>query len=167
MKFVGFGCSFTYGSELHDPEVESEFHWANTRYRERHCWLGQLAARAGGTWDNWGQPSGSNYSTQFEFARWFERSYSPDEPVVVAVAWTAPYRMSWWDDARDRYVHDGFLRNHGVADFGNVTPEDAPFVPAFKTWLTNSSGNSDRITSAAKLFVNSVCTARNLSLIHI
>ena len=53
MKLVGFGCSFTYGSELIDPELDNTFdeesqsivwdrHYANTRYRENNCWLGQL-----------------------------------------------------------------------------------------------------------------------------
>jgi len=43
MKLIGFGCSFTYGSELLDPNVAWDRHHENTLYREKHVWLGQLA----------------------------------------------------------------------------------------------------------------------------
>jgi hypothetical protein len=43
MKLVGFGCSFTYGSELLDPELEDSWdrHHENTPYREQNTWLGK------------------------------------------------------------------------------------------------------------------------------
>ena len=76
MKLVGFGCSFTYGSELQDQDLEmdSEYYRANTPYREKHCWLGQLAEMSGCSFDNRSEPSGSNLSIQEKFAAWFIRS---------------------------------------------------------------------------------------------
>jgi len=54
MKLVGFGCSFTYGSELLDPDLvegDDGHHYDNIPYREKHCWLGQLAEMLGCSFD--------------------------------------------------------------------------------------------------------------------
>ena len=119
MKLVGFGCSFTYGSELIDPELDNTFdeksqsivwdrHYTNTRYRESNVWLGQLAKLLGATWDNRSEPANSNYAIQYQFADWFNNDRNTSESVVVCVAWSEPRRFSWLDKT---WIHNGTVRD--------------------------------------------------------
>ena len=52
MKLVGFGCSFTFGSELLDPSLKDnqDFYYLNKKYRENKVWLGQLAKYFDAQW---------------------------------------------------------------------------------------------------------------------
>ena len=157
MKLVGFGCSFTYGSELQDQDLEmdSEYYRANTPYREKHCWLGQLAEMSGCSFDNRSEPSGSNLSIQEKFADWFD-SRLPDSEDVVCIAWTSHLRTSWWSDEEQRWVHDGFIRSK----------TEKFFRASFKEWVTSSYDRGATVTNHAKLFVNSVCQANNIKIIQ-
>ena len=161
MKLVGFGCSFTYGSELIDPGLEGVYHsdteiytWdqhhTNTRYRESHAWLGQLAKHLNANWDNRAEPANSNYAIQYQFADWFNNNRNPSERVVVCVAWTALPRFSWLDDT---WTHNGTVRN------------DQKFLHSRKDWIT-SNVDHNYWTDAAKLFVNSVCKLNNIPILQ-
>lgn len=157
MKLVGFGCSFTYGSELMDPELEESWdrHYLNKPYREKYSWLGQLAELLGYEFDNYGSPAGSNLSIQESFADWFDNR-SPDNTDIVCVAWTNHLRHSWWSDDEQRWIHDGFIRNE----------DEKLFHASFKEWLTLSYNRCEQETQHAKLFVNSVCRANNIKIIQ-
>ncbi len=157
MKLVGFGCSFTYGSELMDPELEESWdrHYLNKPYREKYSWLGQLAELLGYEFDNYGSPSGSNLSIQESFADWFDNR-SPDNTDIVCVAWTNHLRHSWWSDDEQRWIHDGFIRYNN----------EKLFHASFKEWLTLSYNRCKQETQHAKLFVNSVCQANNIKIIQ-
>ena len=150
MKLVGFGCSFTYGTELINPDIDPNDHWANVRYREGNVWLGQLAKLLGATWNNLAEPANSNYAIQYQFADWFNNNRNPSESVVVCVAWTALPRFSWLDDT---WTHNGTVR------------DDQKFLHSRKDWITS---NVDHIywTDAAKLFVNSVCKLHNIPILQ-
>ena len=150
MKLVGFGCSFTYGSELFDPEIGTEFHIANTRYRESNVWLGRLANKLNVPWDNLAEPANSNYAIQYQFADWFNNNRNPSERVVVCVAWSEPQRFSWLDDT---WTHNGTVRN------------DEKFLHSRKDWIT-SDVDHNYWTDAAKLFVNSVCKLNNIPILQ-
>ena len=153
MKLVGFGCSFTYGSELVNPELDfqgAEFHRRNTRYRESNVWLGQLAKRLNATWDNRAEPANSNYAIQYQFADWFNNNRNPSERVAVCVAWTDIARFSWLDDT---WTHNGTVRN------------DEKFLHSRKDWIT-SDVDHNYWTDAAKLFVNSVCKLNNIPILQ-
>ena len=150
MKLVGFGCSFTYGSELFDPEIGTEFHHANTRYRERNVWLGQLAKLLGVTWDNRAEPANSNYAIQYQFADWFNNNRDLDETVAVCIGWSEPQRFSWLDDT---WTHNGAVRNN------------EKFLHSRKDWIV-SNVDHDYWTEAAKLFVNSVCKLHNIPVLQ-
>ncbi len=153
MKLVGFGCSFTYGSELVNPEFDfqgAEFHRRNTRYRESNVWLGQLAKRLNATWDNRAEPANSNYAIQYQFADWFNNNRNPSERVAVCVAWTDITRFSWLDDT---WTHNGTVRN------------DEKFLHSRKDWIT-SDVDHNYWTDAAKLFVNSVCKLNNIPILQ-
>ena len=161
MKLVGFGCSFTYGTELIDPELDGTFdeksqsivwdrHYANTRYREQHCWLGQLAKLLDATWDNRAEPANSNYAIQYQFADWFNNNRNPSESVVVCVAWSEPQRFSWLDET---WTHNNTVRN------------DEKFLHSRKDWII-SNVDHNYWTDAAKLFVNSVCKSHNIPILQ-
>lgn len=150
MRLVGFGCSFTYGTELINPDIDPNDHWANVRYRESNVWLGQLAELLGATWNNLSEPANSNYAIQYQFADWFNNNRNPSESVVVCVAWTALPRFSWLDET---WTHNGTVR------------DDQKFLHSRKDWITS---NVDHIywTDAAKLFVNSVCKLHNIPILQ-
>jgi hypothetical protein len=157
MKLVGFGCSFTYGSELMDPELEDDYdrHYDNIPYREKHCWLGQLAEMLDCSFDNRASPASSNYSIQEEFADWFDGRL-PDSNDVICIGWTNHLRTSWWSDDDQRWVHDGFIRNE----------DEKLFRASFREWLALSYERNATITNHAKLFVNSVCQVNNIKIIQ-
>jgi len=150
MRLVGFGCSFTYGSELQSSDIDSNDHWGNTPHRESNVWLGRLADKLGATFDNRAEPGNSNYAIQYQFADWFNNNRNPSESVVVCVAWTALPRFSWLDDT---WTHNGTVR------------DDQKFLHSRKDWITS---NVDHIywTDAAKLFVNSVCKLYNIPILQ-
>lgn len=151
MRLIGFGCSFTYGSELLEPGVSWDQHHENTRYRQRHVWLGQLANMWDCSFNNLSEPANSNYALQFQFSEWFH-TRDPDEKVIVCVAWTDPSRFSWLDD---RWYHSGEIRNGG----------QQKFLESRKDWVTSDADNTV-YTDAAKLFVNSVCRAHNIPILQ-
>ena len=150
MKLVGFGCSFTYGSELQSSDIDPADHWANTRYRESNVWLGKLAKLLGATWDNCAEPANSNYAIQYQFADWFNNNRDPDETVAVCIAWSEPQRFSWLDET---WTHNGTVRN------------DQKFLHSRKDWIT-SKVDHNLWTDAAKLFVNSVCKLHNIPILQ-
>jgi len=154
MKLVGFGCSFTYGSELVDPEIGPEFHHKNTHYREDKVWLGQLAEMLGtDVWsDNRSEPGNSNYAVQYQFVDWFNNNRDPNETVAVCVAWTSPRRFSWLGK---KWIHNGYIQNDGETLFKN----------SHKDWITSGIDNV-YYTDAAKLFVNSVCNLHNIPIVQ-
>ncbi len=150
MKLVGFGCSFTYGSELVDTEVGTDFHHENTRYRQSNVWLGRLANKLGATFDNRAEPANSNYAIQYQFADWFNNNRDPNETVAVCIGWTDTQRFSWLDDI---WTHNGTVR------------DDQKFLHSRKDWIT-SDVDHNYWTDAAKLFVNSVCKLHNIPILQ-
>ena len=158
MKLVGFGCSFTYGSELLDPDLvegDDGHHYDNIPYREKHCWLGQLAEMLGCSFDNRASPAGSNLFIQEEFGDWFDM-HSPDDDDIVCIGWSNHLRTSWWNDEEFRWMHDGFIRSK----------DEKHFHASFKEWITLSYGRCVQATNHAKLFVNSVCQVNNIKIIQ-
>ena len=157
MKLIGFGCSFTYGSELLTPELERILHQKleNIKYRENTVWLGVLAKRLGLEADNYSQPSCSNYAIQEIFAEWFNKR-DIQEPVTVVIGWTNHMRNSWWHEDHG-WIHDGFIRNQG----------QELFKDSFRDWLKYSAKRNEIITNNAKLFVNSVCKSHNIPIIQL
>jgi len=163
VKLVGFGCSFTYGSELVDPEIDGTFdeksqsivwdrHYANTRYREQHCWLGKLAKLLDATWDNRAEPANSNFAIAQQVADYFIKTRNPDEKIVVCVGWTERTRMSWYDD---HWTHNGFAN------------DKQGWTRSAKEWVLNSNGAShDMFTDNAKLLINSICKAHGVPILQ-
>ena len=161
MKLVGFGCSFTYGSELIDPELDGTFdeksqsivwdrHYTNTRYRESNVWLGQLAKLLDATWDNRAEPANSNFAIAQQVADYFIKIRNPDEKIVVCVGWTERTRMSW---DSDRWTHNGF--------------QEEAWNRSKREWVLNSnSASHDMFTDNAKLIVNSICKTHDVPILQ-
>jgi len=152
LKLVGFGCSFTYGSELQSPDVSWDRHRENTRYREQHSWLGCLATRFNCVFDNLAQPANSNYAIQYQVTDYINNTWKTDEQIIICVAWTEPARFSWLDTI---WVHNGFISNEGETKFTN----------SHKEWLV-SSVDHNYWTDAAKLNVNAVCKYHNIPILQ-
>jgi len=163
LKLVGFGCSFTYGSELIDPELEDVYHndtesytWdrhhANTRYRESNVWLGQLAKSLDATWDNRAEPANSNFAIAQQVADYFINLRNPNEKIVVCVGWSERTRMSWYGK---RWVHNGFAN------------DEHDWSRSAREWVLNSNNAShDMFTQNAMLMVNSICNANNVQILQ-
>lgn len=155
MKLVGFGCSFTYGSELIDPNIDEwDQHYTNKPYRESHVWLGLLAEKLNASYINLAEPSASNFFIQEKFADYIQNNDCSD--TIVCIAWTSHIRHSWWSDKEQRWVHDGFIRNQ----------TEPLFRESFKEWLIHSHKRCEQATLNAKLFVNSVCKAKDIKIIQ-
>ena len=154
MRLVGFGCSFTYGSELQSPDKDPEDHWGNTRYRESKVWLGQLAKLLDATFDNRAEPSNSNYAIQYQFTDWINNHRNNAEQVVVCVAWTEPNRMSWLGD---KWYHSGYIS----------TRSELMYEHSHREWVINSTDATHvQHTNTAKLFVNAACKYYNIPILQ-
>ena len=152
MKLVGFGCSFTYGSELQGPDASWDRHHANSRYRESHCWLGLLANRMGCDWDNRAEPANSNMAIAQQVADYFINLRDPNEQIVICVGWSERTRMSWYSN---HWTHNGF-----------VGEQNGWFASA-KEWVTFSTNQShEMFTQNAKLIANSICKAHNVPILQ-
>jgi hypothetical protein len=153
MKLIGFGCSFTYGSELLDPNInEWDQHYTNIKYRESHVWLGLLAKRLGCEFDNRAQPANSNFAIGQQVAEYVRTNREHLEDIIVCIGWTERTRMSWYDD---HWTHNGF-----VSDKTGWTDSCREWV------LRQTSSSHDLYTENAKLIANSVCTFYGVSLLQ-
>ena len=161
MKLVGFGCSFTYGSELIDPKLDGVWddtsesyvwdrHYKNEKYRQSHCWLGLLAKRFDCEYDNLAQPANSNMAIAQQVANYFLNTRNPSEPIVICIAWTERTRFSWYDE---QWTHNGFV--------------EKDWSGSCKEWVVKSTNNShDMWTNNAKLMVNGVCKAHDVPILQ-
>lgn len=152
MKLIGFGCSFTYGSELVDPDIGIENHHANTRYRNNNVWLGRLAHNLGYQFDNLAEPANSNFAIAQQVSNYFLKTFNPQDKIIVCIGWTAKTRMSWYST---NWVHNGFASDqHG-------------WYRSAREWVNNSTEESHNLyTDNAKFIVNSICKSMNIPIIQ-
>jgi len=152
MKLVGFGCSFTYGSELVDPSIGTDNHHANTRYRNKNVWLGRLANNLGYQFDNLAEPANSNFAIAQQVSNYFLNTYDPQDKIIICLGWTAKTRMSWYST---KWIHNGFAGDqHG-------------WYRSCREWVNNSTEESHNLyTDNAKFIVNSICKSMNIPIIQ-
>ena len=151
MRLIGFGCSWTYGSELYDPDIGEEKHKENISFRESNCWLGLLANRLGYEFDNRSEPANSNFAIGQQIAQYFLNSYN-NEKIIICIGWTAKTRMSWYDT---KWIHNGFVN----AENG--------WTRSAKEWVIRSTDKTyDMYTNNAKLFANSICKLKNVPIVQ-
>jgi hypothetical protein len=152
MKLVGFGCSFTYGSELVDPNIDEDSHHAHTRYRNKNVWLGRLADNLGYQFDNLAEPANSNFAIAQQVSNYFLNTYDPQDKIIICLGWTAKTRMSWYST---NWVHNGFAGN----EYG--------WYRSAREWVNNSTEESHNLyTDNAKFIVNNICKSMNTPIIQ-
>lgn len=154
MKLVGFGCSFTFGSELLDPSLKDnqDFYYLNKKYRENKVWLGQLAKYFDAEMDNLSQPANSNYAIAQQIAEYVRKNNDSLHDVVICVAYTEKTRMSWYGT---EWVHNG------------IAGEQKGFFSSAKEWVNTCTIDSHNLfTENTKLIVNSICKVKNIPLIQ-
>jgi len=153
MKLVGFGCSFTYGSELVDPNIGNEYHHGNTRYRNNNVWLGRLAHNLGYWFDNLAEPANSNFAIAQQVSNYFLKTYNPQDKIIVCIGWTEKTRMSWY--TKNTWTHNGFAgAKHGWSQ-------------SAREWVVKSDNESyNMYTENAKFIVNSICKSMNIPIIQ-
>jgi len=160
MRLVGFGCSFTYGSELQSPDLDPADYWENSLYRESHVWLGLLADRLGSYYNNLAEPANSNFAIAHQVADYVLNYRNSNETIIICVAWTERTRMSWFGDSGkndygDSWTHNGFAGDqHG-------------WSKSAREWVINSTSKShDMFTDNSKLFVNNLCQVHNIPILQ-
>lgn len=153
MKLVGFGCSFTYGSELVDPNIDIDNHHANTRYRNNNVWLGRLADNLGYQFDNLAEPANSNFAIAQQVSNYFLNTYDPNDKIIICIGWTSRARMSWYTN--NTWTHNGFAgKEHGWAQ-------------SAREWVQMSDNESyDMYTESAKFIVNNICKSMGIPILQ-
>lgn len=169
MILVGIGCSFTQGAGLAaDPLQSYEY---NTPYREKNCWVGQLADKLGQGYINLGDGGAGNFAIGQNFARFINYDlHMCDEPIMVCVGWTQVDRMSWWDEEAHCWAHSGWWNEQGIIPWKGLAGRANKFENSRKEWLLHSQGGegdgNQALTDSAKLLVNSVCESKNIPLLQ-
>jgi len=153
MKLVGFGCSFTYGSELVNPSIGKDNHHANTHYRNKNVWLGRLADNLGYQFDNLAEAANSNFAIAQQVSNYFLNTYNSQDKIIICIGWTEKTRMSWYTN--NTWTHNGFAGDkHGW-------PQSA------REWVIKSDNESyNMYTENAKFIVNSICKSMNIPIIQ-
>jgi len=158
MKYVGFGCSWMYGSELLDPTLpedarlalEGHKQWAaNKSYRETNCFLGKLGPNL-----NLSEPGNTIQGMFYKFCEW-QKSYRDGDMCIMA--FTESSRYSWYNNTEHDWEHTSWIRFE----------KDNPFYPVFKTHLAYSDcdelNHTIHYTSALSMI--SICKSRSIPYI--
>ena len=98
-NLVSFGCSWTYGDELMDPELDGKvepFHWDNDPYRTAHAYPGLVAEHFGWTHEDLAWNGASLQSMLWNFNYWLDHS-TPEHiaETMVIIGLTDESRISW------------------------------------------------------------------------
>lgn len=110
-KIVGFGDSWMHGDELLDPVLaatreDAHTCWVeNTKYREKHCFLGLLGEHYSVHTENFGIPGGSLQSTIWTYLWWLEHESSPQDCLAL-ICLTESDRMSFYNPNHVHYSND-------------------------------------------------------------
>lgn len=123
-NLVSFGCSWTYGDELIDPNLEGKvepYHWDNDAYRTAHAYPGLIAKHYGWTHEDLAWNGSSLQSMLWNFNWWLDNS-TPEHIAesLVIVGLTDESRMSWYNQnykesqrtaqsEAHRYVHSVWI----------------------------------------------------------
>ena len=131
-SLIAFGCSFTYGDELVDPNIklgETCSSSYNLAYRNRHCYAGIVANHYSLDFINLALPGGTLESMRYALY-WAQQNYDLSETLLIA-GLTQAHRNSYFDESLDvdpwvRHRHSTWLKS----DQGNA------WVSLDKMWQT-------------------------------
>jgi len=116
-NIVSFGCSWTYGDELLDPELEEKgyesFYTQNDSYRLDHCYTGIIANQNNLTQENLAFPGSSLQSMQWNLMWWLNNHTEEYiKQSIILVGLTDESRVSWYDPNHDRGRDDPEWNNY-------------------------------------------------------
>ena len=126
-NIVSFGCSWTFGDELIDPELEKKgmesYYTQNDQYRLSNCYTGVLASHYGLIQENLSFPGSSMQSMQWNLMWWLD-NHTDDyiKQSIILVGLTDESRISWYDPNHERggddppwnnYLHAQWLDSAG------------------------------------------------------
>ena len=120
---IAFGCSFTYGDELLDPNIKpgepcnSRY---NDAYRNRHCYAGLVASHYGFDFVNTAFPGGSLVSMRYAL-HWADQNYDLQNTVLLAGI-TQAHRNSYFDQELsgipwNKFRHSTWLKTDDTSDW--------------------------------------------------
>lgn len=109
-RLVAFGDSWTYGSELRDPQLTDctgDYDCRNDAWRLRHAWPQQLADRLGITEViNLGMAARSNDTIARQLREWLATegylTGRTTEQLLVCIGWTSPERRDFYFRSPDQ-----------------------------------------------------------------
>ena len=114
---MSFGCSWAFGDELLDPELEKQgipsHYTQNDSYRLEHCYTGLLASYYNLTQENLSFPGSSLQSMQWNLMWWIKNhteEYIRSSMLVVGL--TDESRVSWYDPKHERGIDDPEWNNY-------------------------------------------------------
>lgn len=119
-KLVAFGCSWTYGDELVDPDLKlsdnivgEKRDQLESEYRLQNCFSGLLAKHYNLEYENFGFPGASEESIRYAL-NWFIENHDVANTCIL-VAHTDPSRKSWFNSQQtdppwNRFVHSPWLK---------------------------------------------------------
>ena len=163
-KIVGFGDSWMWGDELVDPDADTTTNdglQQNNRYRQRHCFLGQLGAHYQVPVENFGIPGGSLQTATWNFLWWLEHEPDPEQCLVI-VQNTYSDRIAHFDaDFKKRnYYHKWYRYFHN----GYSIPDEARTLIKMQTALTVCKEWQELNYSQSVLALDGIAARRNLQL---
>lgn len=146
MKYVGFGCSWMYGSEL--SEIGDNWHEIERNQHDR-TFLGLL-----GEYENISWPGNSNPIMFQQFTEWFRACENFDD-IMVIFALTDAGRAGFYDKDEDKWVSTQW-----------INPGDK-FHDSYKEYLAyTSSEKYEKISHAnVVLSVSSICKAHGIKYV--
>jgi hypothetical protein len=118
---VAFGCSFTYGDELLDPNIKpgepcnSRY---NDDYRNSHCYAGLVADHYNLEFVNTAFPGGSLESMRYAL-HWVTSNFNLTETVLVA-GLTQAHRNSYFDETLDGPLWNQFRHSTWLKENNNT-----------------------------------------------
>jgi len=134
---IAFGCSFTYGDELLDPNIghgQPCNSKQNETYRNSHCYAGLIAKHYNFKFINTAFPGGSLESMRYALY-WTSNNYNLKNVLCVA-GLTQAHRNSYFDENLNdppwnRFRHSTWLKNDTTTAWGKLN----------QSWLTLSKCN--------------------------
>lgn len=163
-RLVAFGCSWTYGDELHDDTLQLSDSLQGQRrdlilhrYRLEHGFPGLLAQHFGLELENYGFPGASEESIRYTF-NWYLENHSVNDCVIL-VAHTDPSRKSWFDTQQNdpewnRFIHSPWLKtkNPDIDDNWYRLQKLWLGMSYHTSWVKNNFLETTRLFDWARLY---------------
>lgn len=166
-KVVGFGDSWVWGDELLDPDLVNHPRahpnlLENRAYRERHCFLGQIAQHLGVPSENFGIAGGSLQSTQWNFLWWLDHEPDPQHCLII-IGLTSANRFSFVNPQHHRALDDPEWNRYVHSAWPSQEPEWYDLIRKYLV-LTNGTVTAQLNYQQAVMFFDGAASRHDLDL---